>query len=136
MRKLEIFENDSISYQAIIPRDARRDILRYSHNLKTARHLGGKKTLSKVRQMFYWPELQGDVKSYVAGCETCTKRKEPNPTKRAPMQIVRSGIPMERIAIDILGELPITTNGNKYILVIADYFTKWAEATLGAKYLI
>ena len=112
VRKLENFENDSISYQAIIPRDARRDILRYSHDLKTAGHLGGKKTLSKVRQMFYWPGLQGDVKSYVAGCETCTKRKEPNPTKRAPMQIVRSGFPMERIAIDILGELPITSNGN------------------------
>ena len=44
------------------------------------------------------------------------------------MQIVRSGFPMERIAIDILDELPITTNGNKYILVIADYFTKWTEA--------
>ena len=128
VRKLENFENDSISYQAIVPRDARRDILRYSHDLKTAGHLGGKKTLSKVRQMFYWPGLQGDVKSYVAGCETCTKRKEPNPTKRAPMQIVRSGFPMERIAIDILGELPITSNGNKYILVIADYFTKWTEA--------
>ena len=84
--------------------------------------------MSKVRQMFYWPGLQGDVKSYVAGCEICTKRKEPNPTKRAPMQIVRSGFPMERIAIDILGELPITSDGNKYILVMADYFTKWTEA--------
>ena len=44
VRKLENFENDSISYQAIVPRDARRDILRYSHDLKTAGHLGGKKT--------------------------------------------------------------------------------------------
>ena len=34
---------------------------------------------------------------------------------------------MERIAIDILGELPITERGNRYILVIGDYFTKWTE---------
>ena len=36
--------------------------------------------------------------------------------------------PMERIVIDVLGPLPITENGNKYILIVADYFTKWVEA--------
>ena len=34
---------------------------------------------------------------------------------------------MERIAMDILGPLPITPRGNKYILVVSDYFTKWTE---------
>ncbi|WAR18349.1 hypothetical protein MAR_000187, partial [Mya arenaria] len=52
--------------------------------------------------------LQKDVRIYVNGCETCMTRKGPNKTKQAPMQIVRSGYPMERIAIDILGELPET----------------------------
>ena len=32
------------------------------------------------------------------------------------------------MAIDILGELPETENGNKYIVVISDYFTKWTHA--------
>ena len=44
------------------------------------------------------------------------------------MQIVRSGYQMEKLAIDLLDELPLTHNGNKYILVISDYFTKWTEA--------
>eukprot|EP00731_Ephydatia_muelleri_P009135 Em0004g1473a len=30
--------------------------------------------------------------------------------------------------MDIMGPLPETSRGNKYILVIADYFTKWSEA--------
>jgi hypothetical protein len=34
------------------------------------------------------------------------------------MQVVRSGISMERIATYILGELPDTENGNKYTLVV------------------
>ena len=35
---------------------------------------------------------------------------------------------MQRVAMDILGPLPETDRGNKYILVIGDYFTKWKEA--------
>ena len=44
------------------------------------------------------------------------------------MQIERVGNPLERVAMDILGPLPETSRGNKYILVLGDYFTKWTEA--------
>ena len=43
---------------------------------------------------------------------------------KAPLKTYNVGSPMERIAIDVLGPLPMTEAGNKYILVIADYFTK------------
>ena len=35
---------------------------------------------------------------------------------------------MERVAMDILGPLPTAKQGNKYMLVIMDLFTKWTEA--------
>ena len=38
------------------------------------------------------------------------------------------GAPMERLALDVLGPLPISNAGNKYQLIVADYFTKWPEA--------
>lgn len=34
---------------------------------------------------------------------------------------------MERIVIDIFGELFEIDNGNRYILVVVDYFIKWME---------
>ena len=43
------------------------------------------------------------------------------------MEIVASGFPMEFTIIDILSKLSITERGNRYILVIGDYFTKWTE---------
>jgi hypothetical protein len=35
---------------------------------------------------------------------------------------------MERVAIDILGPLPETEHGKKYLLITMDHFTKWPEA--------
>lgn len=35
---------------------------------------------------------------------------------------------VERVALDILGPLPVSKRGNKYILIVGDYFTKWMEA--------
>ena len=67
------------------------------------------------------------MKIYVGGCEKCAKKKNQNPTKVAPMQIVCGGFPMERIALNILGPLPVTERGNKHIIVISD-FTKWTES--------
>ncbi|GBN81552.1 hypothetical protein AVEN_243044-1 [Araneus ventricosus] len=32
------------------------------------------------------------------------------------------------MALDILGHLPVTTKGIRYVLVLMDYFTKWPEA--------
>jgi transposase InsO family protein len=38
------------------------------------------------------------------------------------------GTPFERIAFDIAGPFPVTDSGNKYIMVVIDYFSKWPEA--------
>ena len=127
VRKWDVLGTDIVHWQVIVPLSQRRQILKHAHDTRISGHLGIKKTLSKIRQRYYWPGCQSDVRTYVSGCEICLKRKQPTKTKKAPMQVVRSGYPMERIGIDILGELPVTENGNKYILVVSDYFTKWTE---------
>ena len=38
------------------------------------------------------------------------------------------GAPFERIGMDILGPLPESYHGNKYVLILCDYFTKWTES--------
>nr|VZI50447.1 unnamed protein product [Spirometra erinaceieuropaei] len=39
-----------------------------------------------------------------------------------------TGFPFERVGIDVIGPLPFTPADDRYILVMVDYFTKWAEA--------
>ncbi|CAG2213721.1 unnamed protein product [Mytilus edulis] len=99
--------------QVVIPMKERRKILEFAHDNKTAAHLGIKKTLARIKENFIGQVLE---------------RKKPIPKRKAPMQVKESGYPMERIAMDILGELPASEKGNKYILVISDYYTKWTES--------
>ena len=41
---------------------------------------------------------------------------------------VRVGAAMERIGIDVMGPLTTSDKGNRFVIVICDYFTKWVEA--------
>ena len=37
------------------------------------------------------------------------------------------GLAFDRVAVDLLGPLPLTKSGNKHIVIFADYRTKWVE---------
>jgi hypothetical protein len=68
------------------------------------------------------------VQKYCRPYDRCCAQKPKKETNRAPLGIYISGEPMERVAVDIFGPLPLTKQGNKYILVTSDLFTKWTEA--------
>ena len=116
------------SWLTIIPREMRRSLVREMHGGITSGHLGEKKTLSRLRQRFYWLEMRKDVQEWCRVCDTCNAKKGPARRGKAPLQLHQVGAPMERVAVDILGPLPTTAAGNRYICVAMDYFTKWPEA--------
>ncbi|GFU16583.1 retrovirus-related Pol polyprotein from transposon 412 [Trichonephila clavipes] len=47
---------------------------------------------------------------------------------RRRLKLYKVGAPFERIAFDILGPIPRSSDGNNNILVVMDYFNKWPEA--------
>ena len=67
-----------------------------------------------------------DVPRYCQQCVQCQPSKFTLP-QRAPMTQTPIGRPWEMIAVDVL-EVQVSSNNNRYLLVIQDYFTKWVEA--------
>ena len=120
---------DATVPQLLLPKKLREEVLHQLHNTVTSGHLGVSKTLGRVRERFYWVGCQRDVQDWCRSCDACASRKGPSRNIRAPMAQYNVGAPMERLAVDILGPLPVSDSSNKYLLIVADYFTKWTEAT-------
>ena len=86
------------------------------------------KTLAKIKDRFFWPGMRSNFEDWCQQCPSCASRKSPTQTPRAPLIPSYVGYAMEHIALDLLGPLPTTHNGNKHTLVVCDYFTCWTEA--------
>ncbi|KAI4905005.1 hypothetical protein NFI96_003630 [Prochilodus magdalenae] len=114
--------------QLLVPQALREAVLRVVHGQVGVGHFGVAKTLRRLRQGFYWPGCSRDVELFVRCCTVCTAKKGPTERSHAPLQMLQSGAPMERVGVDVLGPFPETERGNKYVLVAMDYFTKWPEA--------
>jgi len=114
--------------QLILPAALRTEVLHQLHDLRVTGHLGIQRTVARVQQRFYWPGCSLDVARWCAACPQCAARKGKPAPGRAPMTTVKSGAPFDRIALDILDTHRPTVAGNRYILVVSDYFTKWTDA--------
>ena len=110
----------------LYPAALQKEALHRNHDIPTAGHQGADKTLQRLRQEAYWVNMASDVHRHCESCTTCQQARSARPVK-APLQSVPIGQPWEMIAIDIL-EIPMSTQYNKYLLVVQDYFTKWATA--------
>ena len=66
------------------------------------------------------------VNEWLTQCVACVKRKSPV-GHHHPLGNIPTGHRWDRIAMDILDVCDPTTDGHRYILVIADYFRKWTR---------
>lgn len=104
-----------------------KDVLREAHDGTSGGHLGVNRTLTKVRERFYWLHCREDVQDWCRKCTTCAAVKGPQTRSRGSLRLYNVGAPWERIAVDVAGPFPVTDSGNKYFMVVMDYFTKWPE---------
>ena len=71
--------------------------------------------------------MEDYVRQYVRSCVSCQMRKSLPDKPAGIMTCIEVEYPFEKMGMDVLGPFPITTNGNKYIIVMVDYLTKWVE---------
>lgn len=127
-RQWESTDGKEIKYQTVLPSNRRKEVLKEIHDGMSGCHFGIRKTLEKLRERFYWVGYTDDVTEWCRKCPECNASKGPITRCRGAMKQYNVGAPFERIALDVAGPFPRTKKGNRLILVVGDYFSKWTEA--------
>ena len=72
--------------------------------------------------------LHADVRRIVKSCEICQKAKSGGLQLTKRRQPLYARHPWQKLAVDLVGPMPETRAGNKWILVITDHYTRWQKA--------
>ncbi|GJT84179.1 reverse transcriptase domain-containing protein [Tanacetum coccineum] len=104
------------------------DILKACHNGPTGGHYGANYTAKKIFDSgFYWPTIYKDAHDFVTRCDICQRQGKISQRDEMPQNSIQVCEIFDIWGIDFMGPFP-SSRGNKYILVVVDYLSKWVEA--------
>jgi hypothetical protein len=124
------WSNDTLFFQNLVVRRPleHRMLLEKIH--EKIRHFGAMQTLVEVLKRFFWHAKTKAIKKFIRDCENCQLTKQSR-NMRFGIKEMKS-IPIcnlfYRVTLDTTGPLPKITNGNKYVFVVIDHYSKWCEA--------
>ena len=117
--------NGKYNNQIVLPKKFHSMVLKELHD--NMGHIGAESVLNLAGGRFYWPKMQKDVEHYVQNLCRCIKQKAPKFQNRARLQPIITSSPFELVSIDFV-HLEKSSGGYEYILIIIDYFTRYAQA--------
>ncbi|XP_062607411.1 uncharacterized protein LOC134269206 [Saccostrea cucullata] len=126
----EKVENGKQFTQLVVPKKYRMKVLSLAHESLMAGHLATSRTIDKVLAEFYWPGVQADARRFCRSCDICQRTTPKGRTTKVPMSVMPIiDEPFRRVAVDLVGPIqPMTDNGNRYILTLVDFSTRYPEA--------
>ena len=116
------------STQVVIPKSPQQRVLSLCHDPISAALPGGRKMYKTLRENCYWPGLAVDCSNYVRNCHECAKERVRIRKQTRPMKLFPASSSLDDVSMDLIRPLLKTTDGNNYLLVITDRYTKLVRA--------
>ena len=92
-------------------------------------HFSGGSMLGVCRARGWWRSMEKDITRYAQQCSTCQHYQRRRKHGEEPNHQVRiNARPFEKWAIDLVGPLPTTLHGNRWIITAIDFATGWPLA--------
>ena len=65
---------------------------------------------------------------WIQECGLCQRRNAAQPPAVAPLRTISAHIPFQKLTWDIMGPLPVSSKGAKYMVVVTGIYCDWVEA--------
>ena len=117
-----VYRDENAKYRIVVPASKRIELIDTYHRAMC--HYGSCKVLSRLSEIYFWPQMDFDVRKRIAMCKICQFAKQ-NKYGKAPAQSITTSYPFERICMDITGPLNMSKSGHRYILSVVDYFSRF-----------
>lgn len=114
--------NEQEKYLEIPMLSERLDIIKKLH--QDTAHSGSDKCIAILKQFYYWPKLDLDVKLHISRCISCATHKSCN-TRYKNKGTLSSRCPFQTISIDITEMPRVSREGYRYILGVIDNFSRY-----------
>lgn len=113
----------------VLPKALVPKVFHMTHTSSVACHGGFFKTFERIRSVYFWQGMYANIKQLVASCQSCLEFRAHKPKALADLQKLPTPTgPMICVHLDISGPYKQTYNGNKFIVLYVDSFSKWPEA--------
>ena len=109
----------------VVPRSLQTLAASIIHDTVLGGHMASERTIFAAKRRFYWRNMSSFIKKYVDKCKTCQLHKG-RPHPKQPLR--RYPVPdkfFDIVSTDLIGPLPMTSSGNKYILVVTDFLSRY-----------
>ena len=110
----------------VIPKALQERAIRLVHSIPWSGHMAKDRTYIKANRYYTFSKMQSKIEKFIKSCTLCQTANARDHVKVPARKYPLPSKPFERVAMDILGPLPLTVNGNKYILVLTDYLTRFS----------
>lgn len=122
---VELYCETSTPYvRPYIPEQYRREVFDSVHNIS---HPGTRTTRKLTAQKYFWPSMNADISHWTRTCIDCQKAKIQRHTY-SPISSFPPSDRFQHVHVDIVGPLPTTAQGYRYLITLIDRVTKWPEA--------
>ena len=95
------------------------------HDTVIGGHAAAERTLFAAKRRFFWRGMKKTIDSYVNRCRTCLLNKGRAHIKQPLRKYPLPDKPFDVVSTDLIGPLKLTSSGNRYILVVCDFLTRY-----------